>query len=138
MNDVAIVGVVVDREEVGHQLGDVLAADAEGGEVDRYDIQPVVEILAEILPRYLIEEFAVTGGDHPGIDRDRLGVTHPFELTLLEDAEEFHLQLRRGGIDLVEEDRAGVGRFEPAGPVGDGAGERAADVAEQFTLQQAL
>ena len=33
---------------------------------------------------------------------------------------------------------AGVGGLEPAGPVVDGAGERALDVAEQLALQQAL
>ena len=44
----------------------------------------------------------------------------------------------RGGVDLVEKDRAGVGRFEAAGAVVDRAGERAADVAEQLAFQQAL
>jgi hypothetical protein len=46
--------------------------------------------------------------------------------------------VRRGGVDLVKEDRAGVGRFEAARAIVDGAGERAADVAEQLTLEQAL
>ena len=53
-------------------------------------------------------------------------------------AEQLDLELGRGAVDLVEEDAAGVRRLEPAGPVVDGAGERALDVAEQLALQQAL
>ena len=41
-------------------------------------------------------------------------------------------------VDFVEEDRAGVGRLEAAGAVVDRAGERAADVAEEFAFEQAF
>ena len=60
------------------------------------------------------------------------------ELPFLQDAEQLDLELGRGAVDLVEEDAAGVRGLEPAGPVVDGAGERALDVAEQLALEQAL
>ena len=67
-----------------------------------------------------------------------LRVAHALELVLLQHAEQLDLQLGRGGVDLVEEDGAGVGGLEAAGAVVDGAGERAADVAEQLAFQQVL
>ena len=74
----------------------------------------------------------------PGVDADRLRVADALELVLLQHAQQLDLQLGRGGVDFVEKDRAGVGGLEPAGAIGDGPGERTADVAEQFAFQQAF
>ena len=57
---------------------------------------------------------------------------------LLERAQELDLQLDRHLADLVEEQRAAVGRLELALLVRDRAGERALDVAEQLALEQVL
>ena len=72
------------------------------------------------------------------VDADRLRVADALELALLQHAQQLDLQLRRRGIDFVEEDRAGVGGFETAGAIGHRSGERTADVAEQFAFQQAF
>ena len=56
----------------------------------------------------------------------------------LEHAKKFHLELRAGGGDLVQEDRAFVCRGELADFVGHRVRERAADVAEKLALQQRL
>ena len=109
-----------------------------GGQVDRHDVEAVVQVLAEPAGVDLVEQVAVGGGDDPGVDLDGLGVADALELALLEDAEQLHLELGRGAVDLVEEDGAGVRRLEPAGAVLDGAGERALDVAEQLAFEQAL
>ena len=53
-------------------------------------------------------------------------------VALLEHAEELHLHRGRDVADLVEEERALVRLFEPALTIADGAGEGAADVAEEF------
>jgi hypothetical protein len=50
----------------------------------------------------------------------------------------FYLHGRGGGVDFVEEDRAGVGGHEAPGLVADGAGEGAFDVAEQLGLEEGL
>ena len=138
VDDVAAVGLVVGAEEVGDELRDVFAAAAKRRDVDRDDVEPVVEILAKVAPGDLVEKLAVARRDHAGVDADRLGVTDPLELALLENAEELHLELGGRGIDLVEEDRAGVGRLEAAGPVGDRPGERSADMPKQLALEEAL
>src|SRR5205814_9831278 len=86
----------------------------------------------------LLEQVAVGRGDDSGVDLLGVVVADPLELALLQDAEQLDLKLGRGAVDLVEEDAAGVGRLEPAGPVVDGAGERALDVAEQLALEETL
>ena len=48
------------------------------------------------------------------------------------------MQLGAGRVYFVEKDRAGVRRLESAGAIVDRAGERPANVAEQFAFQQAF
>ena len=107
-----------------------------GRQQNRHYVQAIVKVFAEPPGLGFVQQVAVAGGDHAGIDADGLRVAHPLELMLLEHAEQFELQLGRGGVDFIEEDGAGVGGLEAAGAVGHGAGERAADVPEQFALQQ--
>ena len=59
-----------------------------------------------------------------------------FELALLQHAQQLRLERRAHGPDLVEEQRAPVRLLEPPLAVADGAGERAAHVAEQLRLEQ--
>ena len=136
--DLAAVLLGVALQEELDQRRDVLAALAQGRQVDRDDVEPVVQVLAEPAGVDLVEQVAVGGGDDPGVDLDGAGVADPLELPLLQDAEQLDLELGRGAVDLVEEDAAGVRGLEPAGPVVDGAGERPLDVAEQLALEQAL
>ena len=131
-----LLGVAL-QEELD-QRRDVLAALAQGRQVDRHDVEPVVQVLAEPAGLDLVEQVAVGRGDDPGVDLLGVGVADPLELPLLQDAEQLDLELGRGAVDLVEEDAAGVRGLEPAGPVVDGAGERPLDVAEQLALEQAL
>ncbi len=125
-------------EEEEHQGLDVLPALAQRGQVDRHDVEPVIQVFPEPADLDLLEQVAVGRGDDPGVDLLGVVVADPLELALLQDAEQLDLELGRGAVDLVEEDAAGVGRLEPAGAVVDGAGERALDVAEQLALEQAL
>ena len=138
MGHVAEVLLVVDAEEEAHQLRNVLAALAQGGQIDRHHVEAVVEVLAETGGLDLLEQVAVAGGDHAGVDADGLRVAHALELVLLEHAEQLHLQLGRGGVDLVEKDGAGMGGLEASGAVVDGPGEGAADVAEELAFQEVL
>ncbi len=57
-------------------------------------------------------------------------------LALLQHAQQLHLQRQRHVADLVEEQRAAVGRLEEALVRLHGAGERAARVAEELGLEQ--
>ncbi len=66
----------------------------------------------------------------------RLRAADRLERALLQHAQQLHLHGGRGGVDLVEKERAAVGGQESAGLVGDRAGERAFHVPEQFAFQQ--
>ena len=58
------------------------------------------------------------------------------ELAFLQDPQQLGLQFQRQIADLVEEQRPAVRQLEPALPRRDGAGERAALVAEQLAFDQ--
>ena len=60
------------------------------------------------------------------------------ELAILENAQQLALKVERRVADLVEKDGAAAGDGEASAPVVDGAGERAAHVAEQLGLEQSL
>ena len=102
-----------------------LAPLAQRRQLDLDDAQPVVEVLAERALRDHRGEVAVRRGDHARVERHRPGVADALERALLQHAQQLGLQLERDLGDLVEEQRALAGELEPAGPVGDRAGERA-------------
>jgi len=87
---------------------DVVAALAKRGEVDRDDVEPVVQVLTEPTGVDLAEQVAVGRRDDPSVDLDRPGVADPLELPLLQDPQQLDLELGRGAVDLVEEDAARV------------------------------
>ncbi len=129
-------GVLVD--EVRHQGGDVALARAQRRQGHRHDVQPVVEVLAELAALHLGGEVAVRRRDEPHVDLDGLHPAHPLELLLLEDAEELDLEGGRDVADLVEEERAAVGELEAPLLAADGAGEGALLVAEELGLEERL
>ena len=74
--------------------------------------------------------------DHAHVDRDRLRRADRPHLALLQHAQELDLQRHRHVADLVQEQRAAVGRLEQALVRLHGAGERAPRVAEQLGLEE--
>ncbi len=60
------------------------------------------------------------------------------DLALLEDPQQLDLHAGRDVADLVEQQRAAVGRLEQADPVLRSARERAARVAEELALEERL
>ena len=66
----------------------------------------------------------------------RLVAANRLELAVLQDTQQFDLQVRGGGSDLIEEDRAAVGLHELAHLVVSRTREGTGDVAEQFAFEQ--
>ena len=133
---VAIVFFVVVRQKMADQFRNVFAPLAQRRQVNRHHVQSIVQVFAKFVFVDQFLQIAIAGGDHAHIDANRLRIADALELALLQHAQQLHLQLRRGGIDFVQKNRAGVRRFESARAIGDRAGERAAHVAEQFAFQQ--
>src|SRR5262249_5665642 len=125
-------------EEVIDEERHVLAAIAKRRQVDRDDVQAVVQIRPELalLDRPL--EVSVRGGDHAYVDLDRRGSADARGALLLEHAEGPRPQGDRQLGHLVEEDRAAVRLLEETDLPRVCVGERAALVTEQLGLEQAL
>ena len=74
--------------------------------------------------------------DDAHVDLHRLAGADALERHLLKHAQQLGLHVETDVADLVEKQRAAVGRLEAAHLVADGVGERPLDVAKQFAFQQ--
>ena len=101
-------------------------------------VEAIIEVLAKALLAHRLFERLVGGGDDAGVDLRGRRAADPLESLVLQKAQQLGLQRGREVADLVEKDRAAVGRLEPARLVLDCAGERAANVSEQLAFQQML
>ena len=125
-------------EEVLHQHRNVVAAIAQRRQLNRDHVQAVVEILAKRALGHHPRQLGIGRGDDAHVHLDRLVVADALELALLQRAQQLHLQRRAHRPDFVEEQRALVRLLESSLPRADGAGERAAHVAEQLGFEQRL
>ena len=82
---VAAVFLAVAVEEEARQRRDVFAAIAQWRQMDRHDVEAVIQIVAETAGFDLIFQEPIGGGDDPGIDADGPAFADPFELGLLQD-----------------------------------------------------
>src|SRR5262245_47988224 len=111
-------------EDVRGEERDVVLALAQRRDLDRYDREAPVEVLAELAARDERLEVLVGRGDHAHVDRDRAIAADRLDLALLQHAQQAVLH---GGIDvadLVEEDRAAVGLAEQTAAGARSSGER--------------
>src|SRR4029453_8991836 len=81
-------------------------------------------------------ESAVGGGDQAHIDGAGALFADAFEIALLQHAQQLALKFERNFADLVEKQRAAVGKFEPPDAVAHRAGEGAADMAEELAFKE--
>ncbi len=94
--------------------------------VDRQDMQPVEQVLAEAAGGDLGEGIAIGGADDADIDAANAGIADRLHGAALDEAQELGLQAEIHLADLVEEQRAAIGKLGRAGPGLGGAGEGAA------------
>ncbi len=134
-----LAGLVGDlAREVAGQQKDVVPPLPERRQIQGDDVDPEVEVLAELPLLHEAEKVLVRGRDDPDIHLLRLAAADHAHLAVLEHPEELDLH---GGIrlaDLVQEDGPAVGGLEEAGPRLAGAREGSLDVAEELALEQPL
>ncbi len=104
----------------------------------RDDIQPVIEILAELALFDQFGQIRVGGGDDSHIHADGLRAAESLKLALLQHAQQLGLQTERHVADFVQEDGAVIGLLETADAVADGAGKRALHVPEELGFEQSF
>lgn len=114
----------------------VFAAVSQGCQVDGEDVEAVEEVFAEFSLFDAFAQVSVCGGHDADVDFSGLGVANAFDFAFLDDAEEFYLDILGDFADFVEKDGAAIGAFESSDVVFDGAGKRAAYVAEQFGFDE--
>ena len=124
------------RNQFVHQQRDVFDALAQRRHFNREDVEAVVQVFAEGADfNHAFEVFVGRGNDaHVGA----LGfvAAHTFKGALLQHAQQLDLHGQRHVADFIQEQRAAVGQFKTPGAAGDGAGECALLMAEQFAFEQ--
>src|SRR5262249_43092895 len=102
----------------------------------REDVQSVEKVLAELPIRHRLPEVAICGRNHADVHSNGRASTRTFELTLLQDTQELHLDLGRNLAHLVQEDRAGMSQLEAPDATLIRPGERTLFVAKEFALHE--
>src|SRR5690242_7165203 len=114
----------------------IVAAFSKRRDLDWKDAQAVEKILPKATFVDFLFQVAVGCGDDPYVNLARAGVTDPFKLLLLQDAEQLGLHRERHFADFIEEQSAAIGEFKAAGLVLQSAGKRTLDVPEELALEE--
>ncbi len=118
------------------QQGYVLLALAQRRNTQVDDAEAVVKILAEAPLLHHRRQIAVGGRQNTDVDGDAMGSADRADLLFLQGAQQLGLQIKRQLANLIEKDRASLGRSQQTVLGTIGAGERAFHVAEELTLHQ--
>ena len=124
------------REVTSSQHGDVFRPVLQRQRADRHHVEPVEEILTKPSGAHLAAEIAIRGGHHANIDRDLFVASHRHHGPLLQHPEQLGLEFQFHLPDLVEKDRAAIGRAEAAERGRGGAGERSLHVPEHVAGEE--
>src|SRR3546814_3636193 len=96
------------------QRCDIVAPLAQRRDMNRYDVQPVIEILAKALLGDLGGQVARRARDDADIDADHGAAADAGEALIGENAQDLALRGQRHVGDLVEKQRAAMRLFEQA------------------------
>ena len=88
--------------EVAHQQRHVFRALAQCRNVNRKNIQAVVEVAAKVALGDQLWQIAIGRGHHADVDALRAIAAQAFEFLLLQHAQQFRLQLQRDVADFVQ------------------------------------
>ena len=124
------------QQEVTGQLGNILTALLECGDVDADDVEAVEQILAKLAIGDPLLQILVGGRDDPYIHLHRLVASDSIELAIGQDTQQPGLHIQRHVADLVEKQGAAVGLLEAAMADVVGAGESPLLVTEQLGFDE--
>ena len=116
--------------------GNVFAAFPERGQIQRNDVDAVVEVFSELPFSNEFLEILVRRRHDAHIHLDGLHPADSGEFAFLQDAQQLGLRHGAEVADFVEEQRAGIGEFELSDASGRGIRERAFLMAEELTLDE--
>ncbi|TSE28203.1 hypothetical protein Tther_02252 [Tepidimonas thermarum] len=116
--------------------GQVLRVVAQRRGVDGDDVEPVVQVVAELPGLHQARQVFVGGADDAHVHRLLGGGADGAHGALLQGAQQFDLHGQRQVGHFVQKQCAASRSLKQSGLVGAGAGKGAAAVAKQFALQQ--
>ena len=119
------------QEMIGEQE-QVRFAIAQRWDKDGENIQPVVEILAEVSFRHRFLEILVRSCNQPHIGANRGRAAQAFEFLFLQHAQQFHLRGKIHVADLIQKQRAAFRQLKAAFFERVRAGEGSFLVSEQL------
>src|SRR5262245_61216792 len=123
------------RNGVGGQLWDVVFSGAERRQLEREDIQQIVQVLAKSAGADFVAEILIGRRNHPDVTGPRDVFADSLVLPLLQHTQELRLQLDRQLADFVEKNRPAVRRLKAARPFTDRTGEGPTRVPEELALE---
>src|SRR5690606_16112609 len=99
---------------------------------------PIVKVFAEGSLRHALREVSVGGSHHTQIECNRFLGAQALHRSLLQHAQQLHLQGHRALAYFVEKERSAVGYLKAAAAASSRSGECALLVAEEFGFEQGL
>src|SRR5262249_30753384 len=100
--------------EVRDEERDVFSPFTQWRNAQLHDVEPVIEIGAELSAIDLRTQIPIRRRDDTHVERDRLRASDALDRLLFEEAKELRLHLERKLSDLVEHDCSLMRRFERA------------------------
>src|ERR1700687_3301224 len=119
-----------------HQQRNVLRTLSQRRNINRENVQPVVEVAAKLL---LLDHFfqaVVSGGDNSDVHSSGHSATQSFEFALLQDPQEPRLQFQRDIPNFIQEQRSVIRQLKPADLLRDRTREGSALVTKKLALEQ--
>src|SRR5512135_328911 len=109
---------------------------SEGGDPERYDVQPEIEVLSEILLFHPFAEVLVRRRYDPHVDLDVLVSADALKFLCFDHAKNLGLSLEGHVSNLVQEEGPGVRLLEFPLLRLEGAGKRTLFMSEELALDQ--
>ena len=99
-------------DEAPHEERYIFGALAQRRHLDGEDVEPIEQVLAKCFLGDPLLEIPVRGRDDPHVHANGFRAAKPFDLPLLQHAQQLDLDVCRQVADLVEEDCRVIGQFE--------------------------
>src|SRR3984957_5387760 len=119
-----------------HQERDILPSLAKRWYLNRKDIEPVKQILPELMVANHQRQIPMRRRNEANVNMNGLVASQPLELLFLQRAQQLWLQLETNVANFIQKQCAPIGNFKTAAFLHQSAGERTLLVSEQFAFDK--
>src|SRR5580704_12211977 len=115
---------------------DILPSLAKWWYLNRKNIEPVKEILPELIVADHQRQIPMRRRDKANVNMNGLAASQPLELLFLQRAQQLWLQLLTNVANFIQEQRTAIGNFKTAAFLHQSASERTLLMSEQFAFDK--